>query len=70
MLFMYNIRIGIYLFFMKHIQCVLARLPDICPKTGRSGVNFKISVTLISVSFHLKIRKPPGFNTQSSFLLK
>lgn len=64
MLFMYNIKIGIYLFFMKHIQCVLARLPDICPKIGFSCVSFKSSETLISVSFHLKIRKPPGFNTR------
>ena len=49
--------------FMKHIQCVLARFPEIWPKIGFSGVSFKISPTFISVSFHLKIRNPPGLRT-------
>ena len=33
--------------FIKHIQWVLARLPDICPNIGLCGVSLRISDTFI-----------------------
>ena len=49
---------------MKQIQWVLERLPDGWPKIGVSEVSFNISDTLMSVSFHLNIKNPPGINTR------
>ncbi|MGK4216770.1 hypothetical protein, partial [Barnesiella intestinihominis] len=46
----YSLPIGFIKSFMKQIQCVLERLPDICPNIGFSGVSLRTSDTLMSVS--------------------
>ena len=53
---------------MKTIQCVFERFPDKCPKIGFWSVSFNISLTDLSVSFHLNIRKPPLIRTRKHSL--
>ena len=48
---------------MKVTQCVFARLPEMCPKSGLTSVSFNISLVKIWHSFHLKIKIPCGSNT-------
>lgn len=52
------------LYFINATQCVFDALPDGCPKSGRYGVSASTSRSKISVSFHLKMRTPPGFKTR------
>lgn len=47
-----------YCIFIKHIQCVLEALPDLCPNSGRTPIISSILLTGIRVSFHLNISTP------------
>ena len=49
---------------MKHNQCVKLLRPEICPNSGRTGVNSKTSFTFTCVSFHLKIKTPSVAKTR------
>jgi hypothetical protein len=49
---------------MKHNQCVKLLRPEICPNSGRTGVNSNISLTFICVSFHLKTSTPSVAKTR------